>query len=246
MLSRVDQSGMSGVRCNLALARLPCPSVAIPASLCLAFVRLSHAASFFAAAASGLGLSTFGQNMAVRHGPTCWCRSCVIELRRALQHEPAVADGPSVEFDARGFRRLGPYDRPGPRSPASDFGGPAVESEPALSSPNTPTDAVRCESCSALRVANAELRARIEHLTSENARLNIRLEEFMAASRYSGDQTRTEDERVRAVFSAAESEAALLLSDPLVLLRALHYHEQRLDALVSVQTDLETQLRCRP
>ena len=212
----------------------------------LAFVRLSLTVSFFAVAVSGLRLSTFGQIMADRHGPTCWCRSCVIELRRALQNEPEIADGPSVEFDARGFRRLGPYDRLGPRSPVSDFGGPAMESEPAEPSPNTPTDAVRCESCSALRVANAELRARIEHLTSENARLNIRLEEFMAASRTSGDQTRTEDERVRTVFSAAESEAALLLADPMVLLRALQYHEQRLDALVSVQTALETQLRSRP
>ena len=184
--------------------------------------------------------------MADLHGPTCWCRSCVIELRRSLQSEPESADGPSTEFDARGFRRLGPYDRPGPRSPLSDFGGPAMGSEPMEPSLNTPFDAVRCESCTALRIANAELRARIEHLTSENARLNIRVEEFMAASRASDNQSRTEDDRVRAVFSAAESEAALLLADPMVLLRALHYHEQRLDALVSVQTDLETQLRSRP
>ena len=170
----------------------------------------------------------------------------MIELRRSLQNEPESADGPSAEFDARGFRRLGPYDRPGPRSPASDFGGPAMESELAELSPNTPTDAVRCESCSALRVVNAELRARIEHLTSENARLNLRLEEFMAASRTSGAQPRTADERVRQIFYAAETEAAQVLADPRVLLRALQYHEQRLDALVHLQSALETQLRSRP
>ena len=131
-------------------------------------------------------------------------------------------------------------------SPASDFGGPAMESELAELSPNTPTDAVRCESCSAVRVVNAELRARIEHLTSENARLNLRLEEFMAASRTSGAQPRTADERVRQIFYAAETEAAQVLADPRVLLRALQYHEQRLDALVHLQSALETQLRSRP
>ena len=140
---------------------------------------------------------------------------------------------------------MGPYDRPGCRSPTSDLEFHALESEPVEPSPHTPADAVRCDSCDSLRASNAQLRLQIEHLTSENARLNLRLEELLASSRTSGDPSWTHAERVRMVFSAEEADATPLLCDPVVLLRALRYHEQRLDALVNLQSSLENELRSR-
>ena len=220
------------------MARLPCPCVAIPAFILLSSGPAIQLQSSLRPLAV-LGLLAFVRVMADRHGPSCWCRLCVIELRRSLQTEPELSDEPFMEFDARGFRRMGPYDRPGRRSPESDLEVPALESEHVEPAPHTPADAVRCDSCSSLR-------EQIERLTSENTRLNLRVNELLAASRASSDQSRTEDDGVRLVFSAADTEAIPLLREPGVLLRALQYHEQRLDALASLQSALETQLRSRP
>ena len=183
--------------------------------------------------------------MAVRHGPSCWCRSCVIDLRRSLRDEQEIFEEPPVAVDARGFRRMGPYDRPGHRSPASEVGSALADRGPVEPSPNTPAGAEHCDSCASLRMSNDQLRLQLEHANSEIARLNVRLEEMSASYRFAPDSSGPREDLVRRIFTSEESEAAALLRDPLVILRSLRHHEQRLDALVCLQSALEDQLRSR-
>ena len=185
-------------------------------------------------------------HMALRHGPSCWCRSCVIDLRRALRDDPESVEEPLVAVDARGFRRMGPYDRPGRRSPVSDAGSASADRGPVEPSPSTPAGAERCESCASLRLSNDQLQLQLEHANSEIARLYVRLEELNASSRFASASSGPGEDLMRRIFTSQESDAAALLRDPLVILRSLRHHEQRLDALVCLQSALEDQLRSRP
>ena len=146
-----------------------------------------------------------------------------------------------VSLDRRGFIRLSAEDRPGVRSPVSenacssprDIPVASADSSPALreSEIGYPVRTASCASCELLRAEIAALR---------NELLLARSSEFHAIwdalhalqARVSEVSPSLEPEHFSLVFTAIhESAWARLLRDPILMVRCLRYHEQRLDAL---------------
>ena len=140
--------------------------------------------------------------------------------------------------------RVGPYDRDrddrrGPRSPLEssweadheDLTGPDGEG-PA------PDACVECSRCLALADENQRLRRCLHHAfdaaASEAATTSLLWESIADLRRQLRSLSpATSEAGVGQVFLAEESEAIRLMRDPRLVLRALRYHEERLDAIVN-------------
>ena len=121
----------------------------------------------------------------------------------------------------------------------------SADSSPALreSEIGYPVRTASCASCELLRAEIAALR---------NELLLARSSEFHAIwdalhalqARVSEVSPSLEPEHFSLVFTAIhESAGARLLRDPILMVRCLRYHEQRLDALMQMFSEMERQLR---
>ena len=188
------------------------------------------------------------------HPPACWCPDCVSSLRSELDADVLTSTIQSgVSLDRRGFIRLSAEDRPGVRSPVSenaissprDIPVASADSSPALreSEIGYPVRTASCASCELLRAEITALRH--ELLLARSSEFHAIWDALRALqARVSELSPSLEPEHFSLVFTAIhESAGARLLRDPILMVRCLRYHEQRLDALVQMFSEMERQLR---
>ena len=173
--------------------------------------------------------------------PNVGCRGRWWEHQRDLPSLELRPAGPPSPL--RSGSRVGPYDRdrddrPGPRSPLEsweedpeDVAGPGGEV-------TAPAASEVCSRCLALADENQRLRRCLHQAfdaaASEAATTTLLWESIADLRRQMRSFSPvTSEAGVGQIFLAEESEAIRLMRDPRLVLRALRYHEERLDAIVN-------------